>query len=206
MIHRRMRVVGVLLCGALVLGACSVEVDTAGESNDPGSESHLDDGPVDLLRGPRATTRALASVEEAVGASPARVRDVLVYPEFLDVEVQDPALPEHIDEYGYRDGQIEPPEAVLLTGSQEEVEASLFPTTAVDWDELPEMVRRVERAARRAKPLRIEDARVNYVIVNRSTSSEDDGRVEITAYIGGPRRSGNAELTASGEIVSLTVN
>jgi hypothetical protein len=197
------RVVGSVLCGALVLGACSVETST---SSDPGDESHLDDGPGDLLRGADAATDAIAAIEQEVGASPARVRDVLVYPEFLDVEAQDPALPEHIDEYTYRDGDIEPAEAVLLTGPQEEVEASLFPTTAVDWSDLPAIVKRVERAARDAEPLRIEEARVSYVIARRSTSSEDDGRVELTAYINGPRRSGSAELTATGEILVLNVS
>jgi hypothetical protein len=94
----------------------------------------------------------------------------------------------------------------LLTGPQEEVEASLFPTTAVDWSDLPAIVKRVERAARDAEPLRIEEARVSYVIARRSTSSEDDGRVELTAYINGPRRSGSAELTAAGEILVLNVS
>jgi hypothetical protein len=196
------RVLGAVVCGALVLGACSVETT----SNDPGSESHLDDGPGDLLRSPDAAADALDAIAEEAGASPARVRDVLIYPEFLDAEVQNPTLPEHLDEYSYRDGVVEPPEPVLLSGTQEEIEASLFPTTAVDWSDVPRIVKQVERAARNAKPIRIEDARVGYIIVDRSSSSEDDGRVELTAYVHGPRRNGRAELSASGEIIQLTVD
>ena len=201
--RRGPRVLGALLCGALVVGACSVESSTG---SDPGNQSHLDDGAGDLLRGPGAATKAIAAIEQDVGASPARVREVLVYPEFLDAEAQDPALPDHLDEYTYRDGEVGPPEAVLLSGPQEEVEAALFPTSAVDWDDLPKIVKRVEQAARTAKPTPIEDARVNYVIANRSSDSADDGRVELAVYIGGPRRNGYAQLTATGEIVELRVD
>jgi hypothetical protein len=197
-----MRALCLLLCGAFALGACSVERAT---STDTGDESHLDDGAGDLLRGPRAAADGIAAIEAAVGASPARIRDVLIYPEFLDAEVQDPALPEHLDEYEYRDSDVGAGEAVLLSGSHDEIEASLFPTTAVDWSDIPRIVKRVERAARNATPIRIEDARVGYLIAGRSTSVEDDGRVEITAYINGPRRNGRAELTAIGEIIELTV-
>jgi hypothetical protein len=201
--HRATRLLGALLGGTLVLGACSVETST---SSDPGDESHLGDGPGDLLRAPGAAADAIAAIEKDVGASPTRVREVLVYPEFLDAEAQDPAIPEHIDAYEYRDGDVGPLEAVMLSGPQEEVEASLFPTTAVRWDELPATIKRVERAARGAEPIRIEEARANYVIVHRSTSIEDDGRVEMTVYLAGPRRSGSAELTASGEIITLNVS
>jgi hypothetical protein len=201
--QRTSRILGALLCGALVLGGCSVESST---SSDPGSETHLDDGSGDLLRGPGAATKAVDAIAKAVGASPMKVREVLVYPEFLDAEAQDPALPDHLDEYTYRDGEVGPPEAVLLSGPQAEVDAALFPTTAVDWDDLPTIVRRVEKAARTAKPTPIEDARVNYVIANRSSDPADDGRVELAVYIGGPRRNGYAQVTPTGEIVELRVD
>lgn len=201
--RRTSRILGALLCGALVLGACSVESSTG---TDPGDDSHLDDGAGDLLHGPGAAMKAIDAIEQQVGASPAKVREVLVYPEFLDAEAQDPALPDHLDEYTYRDGEVGPPEAVLLSGPQAEVDAALFPTTAVDWDALPTIVKRVEKAARNAKPTPIEDARVNYVIVNRSSDTALDARVELAVYIGGPRRNGYSRVTPSGEIVELRVD
>lgn len=191
-----------LLVAALALGACSVETTSSGS----GSRSGFDDAPVDLLREPGAARRAVVAIEKKVGASPARVRDVLIYPQFFEVEAQDPQIPEHLDEYEYRDGQVGAPEPVHLTGPQEEVEASLFPTTGVDWRTIPEMVRQVERAARRATPIRIEEAKADYVIVRRSTVPDDDGRVQLLIYLSGPRRSGRAELTANGEIVNLIVD
>ena len=124
----------------------------------------------------------------------------------MDVKAQDPQIAEHIDEYEWRDDTVTGPEAVHLSGPQEEVDASLFPTTAVRWSQVPRFVRDVETRARHARPTRIEDARASYLIVDRSTSPDDDGRVEIRIYLDGPRRSGSAELTASGDIVSLSVS
>jgi hypothetical protein len=95
---------------------------------------------------------------------------------------------------------------VHLSGPQADVDASLFPTTAVRWRDVPDFVREVEARARHARPTRIEDAVASYLIVRRSTSSADDGRVEIDLYLDGPRRSGYAELTADGEIVALNVS
>lgn len=199
---RRRRSTAVLaLVGVVALGACSVTTTSSG-----GEESHLDDGPADLLHERGAAARAITAIEEKVGVSPARASEVLIYPEYLDVEAQDPAIPEHIDEYEWRDGTVAPPTAVALSGPQEDVEASLFPTSAVRWRDIPEIVQEVEARARRAQPLRIEEATASYLFVERSTSSDDDGRVEIRIYLGGPRRSGYADLTASGDLITLTVN
>src|SRR4029453_10631012 len=144
--------------------------------------------------------------ERQVGTAPARTTNVLIYPQYLDMKAQDPATPEHIDEYQWRDGSVTGPEPVHLSGPQEEVGASLFPTTAVRWRDIPAFVREVETRARHARPIRVEDAVASYLIVERSTSPDEDGRVEIRIYLSGPRRSGYAELTATGEIVSLNVS
>jgi len=191
-----------LVLGAGLLAACSVSTTTS-ESRE---QSGLDDAPVHLLHDRGAAARAMAAIEEQVGAAPARTRRVLIYPEYMDVEAQDPKVAEHIDDYEWRDGSVSGPEAVHLSGPQEDVEASLFPTTAVRWRDVPDIVREVEARARVASPTRIEDATASYLIVERSTSSADDGRVAIRIYLDGPRRSGYAELSAAGDIVSLTVS
>lgn len=165
-----------------------------------------EDRPVDLLHDRGRAAHAIAAIEHAVGAAPARVDEVDVYPEYLILEAQDPSVPEHIDRYEWRDGEVPPATPVQLSGPQEDVEASLFPTSAVRWAELPSMVATAERAALRNRPLRIEEPAAQYVSIDRSTSSTDDGRVLVRIYINGPRRSGNVEMTASGEIRSVTVS
>jgi hypothetical protein len=187
--------------GAILLAACTVSTT--------GSDSQTttpDERPVDLLHERGRAAAAIAAIEKQVGAAPAQTTQILLYPEYMDVKAQDPAIPEHIDEYEWRDGSVSGPEPVHLSGPQEETDASLFPTSVVRWRDLPTIVSNVETRARHARPTRIEDARASYVIVERSTSSADDGRVEISIYLDGPRRSGRAELTASGDIITLDVS
>ena len=187
--------------GAITLAACSVSTTSSDDQT-----TTPDERPVDLLHARGRAAEAIAAIEKQVGAAPAQSSYILVYPEYMDVKAQDPAIPEHIDEYEWRDGNVSGPEPVHLSGPQEETDASLFPTTAVRWRDLPAIISEVEARARHARPTRIEDARASYVIVERSTSPADDGRVEISIYLDGPRRSGRAELTASGDIIALTVN
>jgi hypothetical protein len=196
----RIHVLAAFAVAACVVTACSVSTTSDTQ------QSTTDDSPVDLLHDRGAAARAIAAIERQLGAAPARAREILIYPEYMDVEAQDPKIPEHIDEYEWRGDSVSGPEPVHLSGPQEEVDASLFPTTAVQWRDIPDIVREVETRARHARPTRIEDAAASYLIVDRSTSSEDDGRVEISIYLNGPRRSGNAELTASGEILTLNVS
>jgi hypothetical protein len=54
-----------------------------------------------------------------------------------------------------------------------------------------------------ARPVGIEEARATYLYIQRSTSL--DGRLVIRISIEGPRRSGNVETTASGEILTADV-
>jgi hypothetical protein len=194
------RALVLLFAIAALAAGCSVSTTTSD------SGETIDDRPVDLLHQRGAAARAIAGIERLIGAAPARAREVLIYPEYLDMEAQDPEIHEHIDDYEWRATGVSGPDPVLLTGPQEDVEASLFPTTAVRWRDIPALVRDVEARARDARPLRIEGARASYLIVRRSTSSEDDGRVEINLYLAGPRRSGYAELTATGELIALHVS
>ena len=163
-----------------------------------------DDRPVDLLHDRGAARRALEAIEERVGASPAHVSDITIYPEYMIVEAQDPDVLDHIDTYTWRDKKVDAPEPVHLSGSQEDVDASLYPTTAVNLSQLPTIVDRAERELGTARPVRVEQARATYLYVDRSSSL--DGRVTIHLSIDGPRRSGYVETTASGEILSATVS
>jgi hypothetical protein len=200
--RRRRTFVGtatLLVVLSVALAACTTTTST--DTTDTTSAL-----PQDLLHDPGRAGRAMTAIERAVGASPAQVTDVDVYPEYLDVKAQDPTNAEHIDEYEWRDGEVAAPTPVQLSGPQEEVDASLFPTSAVQWNRLPALVRAAEQAALHNTPLRIEQPQAQYVLTERSTSSDDDGRVLIRIYIDGPRRSGYVEMTASGEIRSVNVS
>ncbi len=162
------------------------------------------DLPVDLLHDRGAAQGALEDIEQQVGISPAQVTDITIYPEYMIVEAQDPKVPDHIDSYTWRDGEVSAPEPVHLSGPQEVVDASLYPTTAVNLARLPDTVRAAERELETARPIRIEEALATYLYIGRSTSL--DGRVVIRLSITGPRRSGNVETTSNGEILTSTVS
>ncbi|HEU5302289.1 MAG TPA: hypothetical protein VFW06_08635 [Acidimicrobiia bacterium] len=187
-----------------LVGAACTSTTTSGSGTSGGGSGR--DAPVDLLHQRGAAADAISAIERAVGASPARVTDVDIYPEYVFAEAQDPGVLDHIDRYQWRDDDVPTPEPVQLSGPQEDVEASLFPTSSVRWQRLATMVEEAERAALRNEPLRIESPRASYVTVDRSMSSDDDGTVVVRVYISGPRRSGYVEMTATGTIRAVNVN
>jgi hypothetical protein len=188
----------VIAVTVLALAACTTTTSTNPDTIE------LPDLPLDLLHDAGAARQALAAIEERVGATPAQVSDITIYPEYMIVEAQDPDIVDHIDSYTWRDDEVDVPEPVHLSGPQEEVDASLYPTTAVNLRELPDIVRAAERELEHASPIRIEEARVTYLYIQRDTSL--DGRVVIRMSISGPRRSGNVVVTASGEFLEATVS
>lgn len=193
------RYVALLALVAIAAVGCTVE-------SQPGSPDDTAPENGDLLHDRGRAAEAERAIEKEVGASPARFTEVDLYPEYMIVDAQDPDTPDHIDRYTWRDGEVDPPEPVQLSGPQEETDAELFPSSAVRWSDLSTFVRRAERRALHARPIRIEDPKANYVTVERSTSSNADGRITIRILIDGPRRDGYVEMTTSGEILSISVS
>ena len=185
----------------LALTACTTTTSSDSTTSDTGSQI-----PVDLLHDTNAANKAMLAIEKKVGASPARVTEILVYPDYMIVDAQDPNALDHIDRYTWRDGTVEPSEPVHLSGPQEEVDASLFSTSAVNLKQLPSIVLAAEQTLQHAKPIRIEQARGSYIDIQRSTSSELDGRITIHISVEGPRRSGTVETGSNGDILSTNVS
>ena len=195
----RARAFGVMAV-LVMLAACTTTTET---NSNPATDA-VSDIPVSLLRDRGAAAKAVGDIEKEVGTETAMVRSISVYETYLIMEVQDPDVPEHLDSYTWRDGVVEPAEPVHLSGPQEDVDASLYPTTAVNLRELSHIVKKSERRLENAQPIRIEEARASYLFIERSSSL--DGRVTIRISISGPRRSGQVETTASGDILEATVS
>jgi len=184
----------------LTMGVAACTTSTSSSSGSGTTDT------VDLLRDRGLATKAVAALSRKIGTEAPRVSDVTMYPEYVTVEAQDPGNLEHIDSYEWRDGEVGLPEPVHLSGPQEDIEASLYPLKSVHWADLPAMVHAAERAAEQATPIRVEQARGNYVIVDRTSSSDGDARVVVRIYIEGPRRSAYVELTPTGEIIGVSVS
>jgi hypothetical protein len=202
LMRRAFTAVALVLALASAAGACTTT--TVESSTDNSTGNSTEDRPVDLLHDSGALRRAIRAIEARIGAHPARVSDVDVYGEYVIVEAQDPEVVDHIDRYTWRDDEVSPPEPVHLSGPQEDIEAGLFPTNAVRWDDVPELVRSAERRLEHASPIRIEAPAASYLVAQRSPSL--DGRVTIRINIDGPRRSGSVELTPAGDVLSASVN
>ena len=183
----------------LLLAACT----TTTTSTNPATDA-IEDIPVDLLHDRFAAKLAVDDIEKQLGVETAMVRTMSVYETYLIMEVQDPENPEHIDSYTWRDGSVDPPEPVHLSGPQEDVEAELYPTSAINLGQLSHIVKTGERRLERATPIRVEQADATYLYIERSSSL--DGRVTIRISIDGPRRSGYVETSGSGAILSATVS
>jgi hypothetical protein len=191
---------------ALAVAALTAACTTTTVSQSDGSDtSHTRPSePEDLLHERGAAATAVKDIVKAVGISPAQVTGVDIYDEYVIVEAQDPSQPDHIDSYTWRDGEVDPSTPVHLSGPQEDTLAELFPTSAFDFDKLSGLVRAAERLLRNADPTPIENGIAQYAFIERSSSL--DGRLTLRVYIEGPRRSGNVEVTTSGEVVSQSVS
>jgi hypothetical protein len=199
-----MRRAAAALCvvAAFVGSACTTTTVSGSDGSDTSHTGRSE--PQDLLHEPGALTTAMKDIVEAVGGSPAQVTEVDVYDEYVIVEAQDPSNPDHIDSYTWRDGEVEPATPVHLSGPQEDTLAQLFPTSAFDFDTLPGLVRDAEKRLRNAKPTPVEDGVARYAFLERSSSL--DGRLTWRFTIEGPRRTGNSEVTTSGDVVDESVS
>ena len=110
------------------------------------------------------------------------------------VQVQDPAKPENVDQYNYRDGQLSPPVPVRLHLFGGKLEDSLFDWNEVAFDKIPELA----RLAMEKIPLeggRVVGFRVGHAIV------DTDGKVYISIDVEGTRKSGTLKADAKGNVI-----
>lgn len=150
------------------------------------------------LFGPGGAPALVGVFETAIGASPARLLTLTIYPDYAFAEAQDPANALHVDRYPFRDGVVGAREPVTLVGDGD-LEANLFSTTDVDWTFLE---RAIAEAPSQAPS--VEEGAVSHVIVSRSVFT-DDLAVTVRVYVTGPRGSGYVEYTATGELIRVVV-
>jgi hypothetical protein len=196
--HRHRRLFASLPCivAVLAFGLASCTTYSTSSSSD-------DSGP-DLIHDRGAAQNAVDDMVKAVGADPAQVTLVYLYDEYANMDAQDPKIPDHINSFNWRDDTVDPASPVHLSGPIEDTYADLFPTSAVPWRDIPSLARRAEQRLAHAEPTRVEEPHANNVYVQRSSSL--DGSVVLRFTIEGPRRSGSVEMTASGKILTATVD
>ena len=192
----------------LALGACSdPEVHQAAseplppiEERDPGEPEVQTTGPVlvesaNYLVVPGAAQAAVDEITRELG--PILVTSFDLYDHYAIFEAQDPAKPENLDRYTYRNGVLEGSEPVHVDQSLlDDLPNRLFALSEVSWGAVSTL------SASALTQLQIEDAEVNHLGVDRGF---DGGAVRLSLSVSGPRRSGGVEATADGTVTEATV-
>ena len=149
---------------------------------------------VNLFEGTQ-TGDMVAAIAAARGATPLRILDLNLYPNYAFADVQDPGTPANVDEFGWRDGKVQDGSTpVQLTGDGD-LESNLFSDTDVNWAAIPGLV----GAALVQIP--IEGAQVTHVHVSRNLPFSAD--VQIRVFVDGTRTSGYLDADAQGNIISV---
>jgi hypothetical protein len=196
---------GGLVALIAVAAACSVGTDTQEGSNDlaPAEERDPDgpevqttgptlpQAPGNLLTDPGAAQEAIDAITAELG--PLMVRSFDLYDQYAIFEVQDPTIPENLDTYTFRDGELEDPDPIHVTNRDlEELPNRLFSLADVRWD----VVAQLSQTA--VAQLGIEDGVVNHMGVDRTYDTHE---LRLSLSVTGPRRSGSLEATADGTVL-----
>jgi hypothetical protein len=140
--------------------------------------------------------RIAGIVEEiavARGADPLRILSVVIYPDYLNAQVQDPALPANVDQYEWR-GRLGSPVPVRLVGDGD-IEANLYSADEVDWPAIGALVAAAPGA------VAVEGGAVTHLNVQRSLPFSDSIRIRV--FVNGTRDSGFVDADANGTIFSV---
>jgi hypothetical protein len=152
--------------------------------------------PAVTLLGTEGVTALIASYEAAIGASPARLLSLKLYPDYAFATAQSPTNPVNVDEYPYRNGVVGPSSPVTLVGDGD-LETNLYSSTDVDWSFLSAAV----AEAPSLLPDVVEGA-VSHVIVERSPFTPDLA-LTVRVYVSGPRGGGYVEYSAAGALIQV---
>ena len=148
--------------------------------------------PGNFLTDPGAAREAIDAITAELG--PILVTSLDLYDQYVIFEAQDPAKPENLDTYTFRDGALGVPDPVHVTNSTlEDLPNRLFSLAEVNWDAVATL------AETAVTQLQIEDGVVNHLGVDRGFGSPD---IRLSLSVGGPRRSGSVEATADGTVLS----
>jgi hypothetical protein len=135
----------------------------------------------------------VGAFEEAIGGPATRFTRLLIYPDYAFAVAQDPDIPNHVDEYHWRSGEVQAPEP---EPNADDLESRTFSSSEIDW---PAVAVLVEQA-----PLLtgVESGAITHVIVERSTFAAD-GALQVSVYVSGPRDNGFIQATGTGELTAI---
>ena len=110
-------------------------------------------------------------------AVPGRVMidELTLYEDSATLDVQDPKRKDNIDRYSYRDGKLDLPEPVKLSGdyTQADLDAGVFPLESIDFKLIPAMI--MDAKSR----LKMPDGKVTVLTLKRGFPFYNDVRWQV---------------------------
>lgn len=127
-------------------------------------------------------SEALDAIKSKIGGDKAMVLELLIFPTHIKVQVQDQSKKEKIDEFQWKDGSVQGPTPVQLTGSVAEpatLNKSVFDLSEADMGAVAKMAKdAVER-------LGLEGGKVTHVMLQRHLRLAN--QVQFRVYVSGTR-------------------
>ena len=167
----------------------SADTDPSPEPPDPGTQAEP---------GHASYFRDATSVPGKLGAKiqgPVRVTELVLYPEYVISEVQDPRKRGNVDRYTLRNGVVDDGEPVRLMGQMKtarDVDAAVVDLASVNFGIVPKLIREAKHR------LRIEDGKVSHVMLDASRVFHK--QVIWRVYMSSARKSGFVELDLHGRV------
>ncbi len=135
--------------------------------------------------------RGLVALHKKLG-KPIKALELLVFPDHLMLQVEDPDKPDQVLQYEYRDGKVSDGIPVELQGSGK-LSDNLFTLDDIKLDAVPELAR---QAVQKVDP---KNGRVSYMILKRNLPFDMD--VQYRVFMKSPLRDGYVDADKSGKLV-----
>ncbi len=196
--HRRttsLALATVLAAGLVFAGACGKLAEVGQkvqEARKATSSRAPEPPPVNFFEGDHAA-KAVAQLAERLGA-PVKALEIVIYPDSVSFQVQDPKKAENVDEFRVRGSELDGPRPVRLIGGGN-LEENLYSTADVRFDLIPQLVKTA------AEQIELEGEEVTHVIVKRNLPFSQGVRIRV--FVNGTRKSGNLDADAKGKIVEI---
>ena len=167
-------------------------VSTAPACNQRAIESWLteaDRGP--SLYDDKQFARSISDLKKRV-PSPIQALSLLVYPDHIVLQAQDPAVTTNVLQYVYRAGSVSEPASVKLLGTGK-LDDNLFPLDSAKLDAVPALVRAAQRKAN------IPEGAVARVLLKRNLPESTD--VQFRVFVTSQRRDAFFDADRNGALL-----
>jgi hypothetical protein len=198
---RRWQKLGLLLLALFTIGVgCDKFKGMTGQKS--GSSSEVGKGASDKSESKGASFFDDASsiptkfAEKRGGA--AKFLELVIYPEYANAQLQDPAKRENVDAYELRNGKVSEEGPVKFTGeapTAKDLDEACIDAKTVDFAVVPKIVKDA------VVQTKIEDGKVTHIMFSRPRPFSNDPRWRV--YVNGARKNGSVEYDIKGTMVKV---